>query len=299
MQVDKISIANSSYNTPQKTTFSGCLFDDKVVKRVIESKNSKKVKLNFLQRFFGSERTFFLNAKGKDVSQEYFEYDSFYGKFISNMGDLAKYRPNRTIYRFTEDKSHILSAEKMHFDKHNRLRMHQFISSNDGLEKTIFRSYGPDGKETSYTVKVVNPETGKVVERVTYDSNDGTVLMRTNKDGKFVLYAEKGEFATFLRHDGELRGRIVDEDAIYHLEKENFSFLERYNINRIDNNKLMAFLKAIVPNKNQSRVVCYKFDRNYRYVGKTSLARDVSIENILILHRNGILKEFSYSKDFK
>ena len=75
MQVDKISIANSSYNTPQKTTFSGCLFDDKVVKRVIESKNSKKVKLNFLQRFFGSERTFFLNAKGEGVSQEYFEYD--------------------------------------------------------------------------------------------------------------------------------------------------------------------------------------------------------------------------------
>jgi hypothetical protein len=107
----------------------------------------------------------------------------------------------------------------------------------------------------------------------------------------------------FYRAAGKIVCVIDPEAYVFHchnhFEKEDYPFLERYNVNRTENSKFMAFLKAIIPNKNQSRVVCYKFDRNYKYIGKTTLPKDVSIENVLRLHRNGTLKDFHYSKKFE
>ncbi len=306
MQVEKISVANSAYK-PQNVNFRGRLYDDKVVQKILESEALESGKLTFSQNLsriknslFGQERVSFFDGNGKMTNPGLFEYDRFERKFISHMPDnLLKFPEMRTIYRFTKDEFGILSVEKMRFDKHNRLRTSQYISPYDGLDKTVYRYYGPDGKEASYTVKAIDPKTGKVVSTTTYDSQEGNILMKTDANGKFLYYAEKGEFSTTLHHNGELSGYIVDNDTIYHFEKEDYPFLERYNVNRTENSKFMAFLKAIIPNKNQSRVVCYKFDRNYKYIGKTTLPKDVSIENVLRLHRNGTLKDFHYSKKFE
>lgn len=306
MQVDRVSITNSIYNKPQSLNFEGRLLDNKIVKQVVESSALENRKSTFYQKLsrikndiFGTERAFYLDGKGGMTNPDLFEYDSYERKYISRMPkNLLRYPEMRTIFRFTKNENGIQSVERMRFDKKNRLKIHQFISPYNDSEIRIYRKYSPEGNEISYTVISRDINTGKLLGRTTYDSIDGNVLVHTDKNGKLRSYAEKGEVATLLHDNGELNGRIIDDDSIYHFEKENYSFSHRYKLNLADcKYKLTAFLKALIPTENQKHVVCYRFDKDYKYIGKTPLARNVSIENALWLRRSGALRKFSYSKD--